>query len=102
MVNENYVSKVRPFFILNVEDIVTVNEKTLNLQGLVSFRFPLSSVLLLLARRYSLHIAFQGPRTMNNLGFHLTWSSKCRCPAGSWEIGTDREFHGSVTEIKSK
>lgn len=29
MVNENYVSKVRPFFISNVEDIVTVNEKTL-------------------------------------------------------------------------
>lgn len=95
--------KLGHFFISNISKILLLSmERPLNLKGLVSFRFPLSSVLLLLARRHSLHIAIQGPRTMKGRGFHLTWSSKYRCSAGSWEIGTDREFHGSAIEIKPK
>lgn len=99
--NEKYVPEVRPFlFQIYQKILLLLMERPLDLNGLVSFRFLLVSVLLLLTRGHSLHIVIHGSRTMKGLGFHLTWSSKHRCPSDDWEIRIDMEFHGSVMEIK--
>lgn len=75
-------------------------ERPLNLQGLVSFRFLLSSVVVTGKETFT-----PPPHSLSRTkDYERSWVSsyKCRCPAGCWEVGTDREFHGSVTEIKPK